>query len=227
MNDSKTNNEKNNGQKANTLRKNHPEDTLMMVREEALSYGTEKKQGQYTLADYYALPDEQRVELIDGIIYDMTAPNYRHQILLSELFLEIKNYIRMHNGSCITTTSPTDVQLDCDDKTMVQPDLVVLCDHSKRRRFGIFGAPDLVMEILSPSTRKKDTGIKVTKYGNAGVREYWIIDPEQEKVLVYDFTREIYPVIYGFTDKIPVGIFDGKCVIDFNEIAEDLYTGEE
>ena len=200
------------------------------VQEETFSYGTyktKKKPGEYTLEDYYALPDDYRAELINGMIYDMSSPNFNHQLLASRLHMTLFSYILANKGKCFALEAPLDVQLDCDDKTMVQPDLTVLCDRGKYRDFGIFGAPDLVMEILSPSTRKKDTGLKVTKYGNAGVREYWIIDPEQAKVLVYDFSKEIYPVIYGFTDKIPVGIFDGKCVIDFNEIAEDLYTGEE
>ena len=115
-----------------------------------------------------------------------------------------------NKGDCFALEAPMDVQLDCDNRTMVQPDVIVLCDRGKRRKFGIFGAPDLLIEILSPSTRKKDLGIKFVKYENAGVREYWIIDPDQEKVLVYDFSQEIYPVIYGFQSKIPVGIFDGR-----------------
>lgn len=200
------------------------------VKEEIFSYGTyktKKKQGEYTLEDYYALPDDYRAELIDGVIYDMSSPNFNHQLLLARLHMTLFSYILANKGKCFALGAPLDVQLDCDNRTMVQPDVIVLCDHSKRRRFGIFGAPDLLIEILSPSTRKKDLGIKFIKYENAGVREYWIIDPEQEKVLVYDFSKEVYPVIYGFQSKVPVGIFDGKCVIDFNEIAADLYTGEE
>jgi len=182
------------------------------------------KQGEYTLEDYYALPDDRRAELIDGVIYDMSSPDYRHQILTSELHFLLKQHIRANNGKCIVTEAPTGVQLDCDNKTMVEPDIVVLCDHSKMKKFGIYGAPDLAMEVLSPSTRKKDTGIKVTKYGSAGVREYWIIDPEQEMVLVYDFSKEVYPVIYGFQDKIPVGIFDDHCIIDFHPIKQSLQS---
>ena len=197
------------------------------VQEETFSYGTyktKKKQGEYTLDDYYALPDDYRAELIDGVIYDMTAPGSKHQIIISRLHIALANHIDANNGSCIPIISPTDVQLDCDDKTMVQPDLLVLCDHSKMKEFGIFGAPDFVIEVLSPSTRRKDLGIKFTKYERAGVREYWIIDPEQEKVLVYDFSQEVYPVIYGFTDKIPVGIFNGRCVIDFEKIRKYLHS---
>ena len=115
--------------------------------------------------------------------------------------------------------SPVDVQLDCDEKTMVQPDVVVvLCDRSKVIRRCIYGAPDLVVrDTLSPSTRQKDVTIKLNKYIAAGVREYWIIDPDQCQVLVYDFSAAIYPVIYGFDAKIPVAIWDGDCVIDFQD----------
>lgn len=200
------------------------------VKEKVFSYGTyktEKKQGEYTLEDYYALPDDYRAELIDGVIYEMSSPNFNHQLLASRLHMALFSHILKNKGDCFALEAPMDVQLDCDNRTMVQPDVIVLCDRGKRRKFGIFGAPDLLIEILSPSTRKKDLGIKFVKYENAGVREYWIIDPDQEKVLVYDFSQEIYPVIYGFQSKIPVGIFDGKCVIDFSEVSDDLYTGEE
>jgi len=201
-----------------------------VVKEKAFSYETrtpQKRQGEYTLEDYYALPDDRRAELIDGIIYDMTSPNLNHQLISANLHMTLYSYVRDNNGKCLVLSAPLDVQLDCDNRTMVQPDVIILCGHEKQRRFGIFGAPDFLVEILSPSTRAKDLGIKFTKYKNAGVREYWIIDPEQEIVLVYDFSQEIYPVIYGFQDKIPVGIFDGKCIVDFSEVTNNLYRGEE
>ena len=120
--------------------------------------------------------------------------------------------------------SPVDVQLDCDEKTMVQPDVVVVCDRSKViRRCTCTARRSLVIEILSPSTRRKDVTIKLNKYIAAGVREYWIIDPDQCRVLVYDFSAAIYPVIYGFDAKIPVAIWDGDCVIDFQEVYDYIH----
>lgn len=114
--------------------------------------------------------------------------------------------------------APLDVQLDCDNKTMVQPDMVIICDYNKLRKKNVFGAPDFVIEILSGSTRKKDSIKKLQKYENAGVREYWIVDPDKKKVIVYEFEVEMSPTIYGFEDRIPVGIFGGDCIVDFTEI---------
>ena len=179
-----------------------------------------KKQGEYTLDDYYALPNERRVALIDGVIYDMSSPTSAHQILCTSVWRELMDYIEKKKGKCIPMVSPLDVQLDCDDKTMVQPDVLVVCDRDKIIRRCIYGAPDLVVEILSPSTRKKDMFVKLGKYMDAGVREYWMIDPDQKKVIVYDLEHEELPALYGFDAKVPVGIFDGECEVDFHEIYE-------
>lgn len=199
-------------------------DTVPTVCEEAFSYIMRKKQGEYTIDDINALPEDYRAELIDGVIYDMSSPAPIHQELAGELYFLLKSYIRTNHGACRIYLSPLDVQLDCDDKTMVQPDLFIVCDRDKLKDSGIFGAPDFIIEVLSPSTRMKDLSIKLAKYQNAGVREYWIVDPEQEKVLVYDFTREVYPAIYGFTDKIPVGIYKGDCIVDFDMIQKYLHS---
>ena len=115
-------------------------------------------------------------------------------------------------------SAPVDVQLDCDEKTMVQPDVLVVCDREKIVPTHVYGAPDLIMEILSPATRKIDMNIKHSKYAAAGVREYWLIDPDKKKVVVYDLEHNELPAIYGFEDQVPVNIFAGKCQIDFSEI---------
>lgn len=179
-----------------------------------------KRQGEYTLEDYYALPDERRVELIDGVIYEMSAPSSIHQLIGSEIRERLRAYIKEKNGNCIPFVAPIDVQLDCDDRTMLQPDVLVVCDRSKIIRRCIFGAPDFIAEILSPSTRKKDIMVKLRKYIGAGVAEYWIVDPDKKKVVVYDFAHEELPVIYGFDEEIPVGIFGGECKVNFAEIYE-------
>ena len=172
---------------------------------EALPETSEKRQGDYTVEDYYLIPKERRVELIDGVIYDMASPTAIHQILSTELCNIIRSYIS---------------QRDCDDKTMVQPDVMVVCDRDKITRKCIYGAPDLAVEILSDSTRKKDMYVKLGKYMDAGVREYWLVDPKGKKVIVYDFEAEVTPVIYGFSSKVPVGIFGGECEVDFAKIYE-------
>ncbi len=176
-----------------------------------------KKPGEYRLEDYYALPDDRRAELIDGYFYDMAAPTGLHQILVTEVCMKFRNYIGSKGGKCISLVSPVDVQLDCDDKTMLQPDFMVICDRDKIDKH-VYGNPDLVVEILSPSTAKIDNKIKSIKYANAGVKEYWIVDPVKKKILVQNFEEDEWPVIYSFTDKIPVHIFPEECEIDFGEI---------
>ena len=189
---------------------------LSAVAEAAPVYEAKKK--KYTLDDYYALPDEQRVELIDGVFYDMGAPSTYHQIIGMELGFRLKSFIKEKGGSCIPLASPVDVQLDCDDKTMVQPDVLVLCDRSKLIKRCIYGAPDFIVEVLSGSTKKKDSTIKLAKYVEAGVREYWMVDIEKERVLVYLFEGDDYPTLYGRDSEIPVGIFGGELKIPMAEV---------
>lgn len=179
------------------------------------------RQGQYTLDDYYALPDDIRVEMIDGVIYDMTAPAKVHQRILGALHIEFESCVAEHGDQCEVLFAPVDVRLDRDDRTMVQPDLLVMCrpGESDKR---IEGAPDLVAEILSPSTRRKDCTLKLNKYREADVREYWIIDPDKEKVIVYVFDDDELPTQYSFEDEIPIGISGGECSIDFSRIKARL-----
>ena len=202
---------------------------MPVLRESALykHNGRYERNGSYTLDDYYALPDEQRVELIDGYFYDMSSPTFGHQSIGGEIHRQIANYIMEHGGDCRPFIAPVDVQLDCDNKTMVQPDVGIVCDPSKIKRFGIYGAPDFLVEVISPSTKKKDYALKLSKYMEAGVREYWILDFRQEKILVYFFESDIYPVIYGFDQPVPVNIYDGNLKIDFSNIARWLEEGME
>lgn len=200
------------------------------VMETAVTYnaglGAEKKQGEYTLEDYYDMPDERRVELIDGVIYDMATPSPIHQKLAMELSRPIEEYIRKKKGNCIVFGVPVDTRILKDNKTMVQPDVMVVCDRNKLTHHGVEGAPDLIVEILSPSTKRKDMTVKLSKYIEAGVREYWLVDPEKKKVLVYlseeeTLMEDLDVKLYGFEDQIPVMIFDGECVIDMKEIYEN------
>jgi len=192
------------------------------VKEPAVAYDVaiNKRQGEYTIRDYYNLPEDVRAELIDGVIYYMSAPTSVHQIIASKLFAKVNNYIEGKGGKCLPLISPVDVRLDCDDKTMVQPDLLILCDKDKLRRWGIMGAPDFVLEVLSESTRRKDSIKKLEKYADAGVKEYWIIDPKYKKLLVYDFTDDNYPVTYTMDQKVGVALYNGELQIDLKEIAE-------
>lgn len=194
----------------------------MVIRESPKAYMT-KKQGEYTLDDYYhMIPDDMRVELIDGVIYNMTAPLSVHQLITGYVYSILLHHVLGKGGECLPLIAPTDVQLDCDEKTMVEPDVMIVCDRSKVISRCVYGAPDFIIEVLSKSTKKKDSVIKLNKYLNAGVREYWMIDPDMKKVIVYDFENEEYPVIYGFDAKVPVRIWNGECEVDFAKVYEHV-----
>ena len=193
------------------------------LREPSLTYGTEARKSGYTLEDYYALPDEVRVELIDGVFYDMGAPSVIHQKILGELYILFRECADAHGQECDVFLAPCDVRLDRDDHTMIQPDLLVMCGPYDVDGKRIEGAPDLVLEILSPSTRAKDMLLKLHKYQHAGVKEYWIVDPDRSMVLVYDLQgEEYYPERYGFDAVIPVRISGGACAIDFSRVQKAL-----
>ena len=132
------------------------------------------------------------------------------------------SFIKNNKGKCVPFIAPTDVQLDRDNKTMVQPDALVVCDRDKITRERIVGAPDLVVELLSESNWYHDMVLKRRKYQNAGVREYWVVVPDKLTVLVYDFENHPDPVEYTFSDKIPVGIWGGKCEVNFKEIYDEI-----
>ena len=207
-------------------RKTEPENTACKSESSTeFEYGTSPRGQLYTIEDYYALPDERRVELIDGVFYDMAAPRALHQLVLGELFSQFRECSLKHGLPCTVLMAPFDVRLDRDDYTMVQPDLLVLCSeldylHLKR----LEGAPDLAVEILSPSTRSKDLFLKLYKYKNAGVREYWVVDPDTQSVTVHHLEDEenYVPKNYTFEDRIPVEISGGKCSIDFAAISRRI-----
>lgn len=166
----------------------------------------------YTIDDIYALPEGQRAELIDGRIYNMAPPARIHQKLITELVSALHQYIRNNNGNCEVYPAPFAVFLNADDRNYVEPDISVICDKSKLTEKGCNGAPDLIMEVVSPSTQQMDYGIKLFKYRTAGVREYWIINPVTRIVNVYDLEKEAGTCQYRFNDEISVCIFNGFSV---------------
>jgi len=187
--------------------------------EASVSYNTVRKDIRHTIDEYYALPEDQRVELIDGVFYDMGAPAVVHQIILLQLYKLFEECTAEHGEKCEVFVAPCDVRLDMDIYTMLQPDLFILCRDYDIRAIRIEGAPDFVLEILSPSTRSKDMLLKLYKYQNAGVREYWIVDPKYRRVTVHLFDAEEYnPEYYDFDSVIPVGISGGRCAIDFSRV---------
>ena len=162
----------------------------------------------YTVKDIYALPDGQRAELVDGQFYDMAPPNKTHQKISGSLFAEIHHYIRKKKGLYEVFAAPFAVFLNNDDRNYLEPDISVICDPSKLDEQGCHGAPDWVIEILSPGTERMDCGIKLFKYRSAGVREYWTINPRLRTINVYDFEYNEKTRQYSFDDEIPVSIYD-------------------
>ena len=161
----------------------------------------------YTSEDYWNLPESFRAELINGQIYDMAPPSRIHQKITVELCTIINNHIKSKNGTCQVYTSPFAVNLDANDKNWVEPDISVICDSSKLTDRGCSGAPDLIIEILSPSSRKMDYITKNALYSDAGVKEYWIVDPKKERVTVYYYEEDVTPELYTFDMPVPCGIF--------------------
>ena len=190
-----------------------------MVREVPEFAYMAKQQGEYTIEDYFKFPEERRCEIIDGVIYDMSSPTVDHQEVVGELFYQLISYVKQNKGKCKVFFSPLDCALE--EQTVVQPDVLISCDPGRRDLIDN-PLPDFVAEVISPSTRKKDYLIKLEKYRKNGVREYWIVDQKKEKITVYLFDGDFDIKIYGLYDKIPVGIWDGKCVIDLGQIKEDL-----
>nr|WP_302141164.1 Uma2 family endonuclease [uncultured Schaedlerella sp.] len=170
-----------------------------------------KKEENYTIEDIYALPEGERAELLDGRIYYMAPPNTKHQRLVNYISTEINLYIRNNNGSCEVFPAPFAVFLNKNEANYVEPDISVICDTSKLDDKGCHGAPDWIIEIVSPSSKQMDYYKKLFKYRTAGVREYWVVDPDRSIVTVYNFKADTM-IEYPFGEGISVGIFEGFSV---------------
>ncbi len=198
--------------------------TATGVCEPMAPYGAVKR--KYTISEFYALTGEEKCELIDGVIYDMSGAKSIHQMLCTQIAMELTLYVREKKGDCLVYGAAPNVEIDGAEEdggnTVLLPDVVVLCNRDKLERGNIVGAPDLVVEVLSPSTKKKDKTLKLEKYLSAGVREYWIVDPVKKNVVVYadDGADDHDIFLYTFDNEVPVRIFDGECKIDFKEIYE-------
>jgi len=186
------------------------------VNEAVRKYEEDKR---FTYADYESWDDDNRYQLIDGIAYLMSAPSTAHQSILGELHLQLARFLK--GKSCRVFLAPYDVCLNGlgdEDDTVVQPDILVVCDESKIDKKRCNGAPDMTIEILSPSTSKLDLFVKLKKYQKAGVREYWIVDPYANAVNVHILKNGQYFISsYESNEKIPVSILDGFS-IDLAEV---------
>lgn len=162
----------------------------------------------YTIDDIYALPDGQRAELIDGTIYNMAPPSPLHQELVAVLTTSLQNYIAKKHGDCKVYPAPFAVFIKNDNSNYVEPDISVICASDKISDRGCEGAPDFIIEIVSPSSRKMDYSTKNALYANADVREYWIVDPTRERTTVYRYEEDVAPIIIPFSDMLKLKIFE-------------------
>ena len=172
----------------------------------------EFENSEYSIEDIYNLPEGQHAELIDGELYMMAAPSTKHQRLVTEFTYLIKDYIKRNNGECEIFPSPFAVFLNADNEIYLEPDISVICDKSKLEDKGCNGAPDWIVEVISPSTQRMDYSIKLFKYRTAGVREYWIVNPITKTVQIYSFDGEEDSSQFSFDDEISVHIFDGLTI---------------
>lgn len=165
------------------------------------------KKTTFTIDDIFSLPDGQRAELIDGVIFDMAAPSRLHQRIITKVSSRVDQYITAEGGNCEVYVSPFAVILDQDEDTYVEPDLCVICDPARLSERGCEGAPDWVVEVVSKSSRELDYYIKLVKYCAAGVRVYWIVDPLERMVRVYNFANEDETADFSFDENIPVFLY--------------------
>jgi Uma2 family endonuclease len=173
----------------------------------------------YTYSDYVNWGEEDRYELINGTPYMMSpAPSLAHQSIIGELHLQLANFLK--GKPCKVFMAPCDVRLNAHDRddSVVQPDLLVVCDMSKLDGKACVGAPDMVVEVLSPSSVRHDKLTKYNLYQQAGIREYWIVETESKMVQVCILKNKEYVVkAYDHTDVVPVHVLEG-CHIDLSEV---------
>ena len=176
------------------------------------------QQVNYTIDDIYALPDGQRAELIDGQMYMMSPPNTNHQRISYSFARKVSDYIDRKKGNCEVFLAPFAVFLNQDNVNYVEPDISIICDKQKLSDRGCEGAPDWIIEIVSPGNSSHDYIRKLNLYADAGAQEYWIVNPINHTVLVYHLEESKFEVSsYTFQDKIKVNIYDDLW-INFQEV---------
>jgi Uma2 family endonuclease len=184
-------------------------------------------EANYTYADWLEFDESVRAEIIDGTVYLMAPPVTIHQDIHRELFGRLFAFLQ--GKPCKVYSAPFGVRLfpkdDLSDDTVVEPDIVVVCDPSKIDKRGCNGAPDLIIEILSPSNSRHDRIIKFQKYLAGGVREYWVVDPDNKGVEVHVLQDGGYrTMVYDETAEAPVGVLPG-CTIKFSEVFTEARGG--
>lgn len=174
-----------------------------------------------TLEEYDALPEDTRAEIFDGQIFYMPSPSQEHQTISMELSTILNTYIKNNKGDCRVFHAPFDVKLSDSPLTVVQPDLMIICDKNKLDGKRCNGAPDFIIEIVSPGNPADDYIRKLYHYKNAGVREYWIVDPQRKNITVNYFAGNLLNVPYTFNSVIKVNICN-NLFVDFSDITKVL-----
>lgn len=172
-----------------------------------------------TLTEYNSLPEHTRAEVYDGTIKYMASPSEVHQTILLELATILNSYIKKKNGNCKVLPAPFDVKLNDNPLTIVQPDIMIVCDKNKLDGKCVNGAPDFIIEIVSPSNASDDYIKKLYYYEHYGVQEYWIVDPTRKTITVNYFKGDIISVSYPFSSTIQVHIYD-DLFINFSELEQ-------
>lgn len=142
----------------------------------------------------------------------MAPPSKQHQEIVGAIYAAIREHVKGKKGKYMPYIAPFAVFLTNDESTYVEPDLLVVCDPEKLNDKGCWGAPDMVIEVVSPSSKKIDYYTKLILYRDAGVKEYWIVDPSRKMILMYSLEESEAPVIYRFSDTVPVGIMNDLCI---------------
>ena len=180
-----------------------------------------KAQGLYRVEDMEAMPEEVRAELIDGVIYDMAEPTTSHQWIVARIQYLFMEYILNNKGDC-KPFQDVAVTFKDDECDYLVPDLTIVCSRDKYDIKKIIDAPDFVLEVISEAGGIRDYTIKLRKYREKGVREYWLVDPFKDKVLVYFFEKDEYPCIYPLDFEVGVNIYNGELTINVGSILREM-----
>ena len=196
----------------------------MKLEESAAPYQAGDR-GEYTVDDLKKTDDAIRYELMDGRLYALATPRVAHQLVVNEIRRQLETFITGQGGPCLVLDSGIAVNPEGNDRDWLIPDLMVACDPGIFDEWAARKGPDMVVEVLSRTTRLRDLYYKVGKYCDFGVREYWIVDVAREKVVVHVFNQEEddgTSETYTFSEPVPVAIFDGQASIDLSRIRELL-----
>lgn len=188
-------------------------DIRFRMQEYAKKLGVNTIEPAHTIEEYNETPEGYPVELIEGEFYVCESPSAKHQSIVNELSFEINSYIKRKKGKCKVFPGPFDVELPVHLDTVCVPDITIICDTSIINKKRCVGTPDWIIEVISPSGKKKDREIKKSVYEKAGVKEYWIIDQFEDTVEVYKMDKDFNqyaeePIVYSFSDSILVGIYE-------------------